>query len=83
MTSVQEVVEVITDILDDQGLPKNIKSKLEMMVANLKNSNPKTLRLAVDKSVSELDEICNDTNIQTFTRTQLWGIVSMLEGLEH
>ncbi len=82
MTEVQDVIDTIRDILDDQGIQKNIKQKLEKVITELSNSDEKSIRLTVDKCVNELEEISNDANIQSFVRTQVWGIVSMLESLE-
>ncbi|MCK5468863.1 MAG: UPF0147 family protein, partial [Cyclobacteriaceae bacterium] len=33
-------------------------------------------------AISILDEVSNDTNIQPFTRTQIWNLVSLLEGFQ-
>jgi uncharacterized protein (UPF0147 family) len=37
------------------------------------------MSLRVDKAQQELEEISADANLQPFTRTQLWNIVSLLE----
>jgi transcriptional regulator NrdR family protein len=36
---------------------------------------------AVMKHLHELDEIADDTNLQAYTRTQIWNVVSILETL--
>ncbi|MBN2141916.1 UPF0147 family protein [Candidatus Woesearchaeota archaeon] len=82
MTEVADVVETIKDILEDPGLQKNIKQKLDNIMKELESADKNSIRLKVDKCVDELDEICNDSNIQPFVRTQVWSIVSMLESLE-
>jgi uncharacterized protein len=82
MARVNEVIDAIRDMLDDQSLQKNIKHKLERVIAELSAADPKSIRLKVDKCVNDLEEISNDANIQSFVRTQVWGIVSMLESLD-
>ncbi|MBN1792634.1 UPF0147 family protein [Candidatus Woesearchaeota archaeon] len=82
MTEVNEVIDTIKDILEDSGIQKNIKQKLERVIQELSAADKKTLKLKVDKCIDEMDEICNDGNIQPFIRTQIWSIVSMLESLE-
>ncbi|MBU0461926.1 MAG: UPF0147 family protein, partial [Nanoarchaeota archaeon] len=37
------------------------------------------LSIRINKALSELDEISDDTNLQAYTRTQIWNIASMLE----
>ena len=80
MVKVEDVVEVVNEIVEDATLPKNIKIKLEDIVAELKDA--KDVKLKADKCIHELDEISSDVNLQPFVRTQLWSVVSMLEGLE-
>jgi uncharacterized protein (UPF0147 family) len=82
MTEVQGVIETIKEMLDDPTLQKNIKQKLERVIAELNTADKKTLKLKVDKCIDELEEVSNDSNTQSFVRTQVWGIVSMLESLD-
>ena len=35
-----------------------------------------------DKALQELDEISDDPNIPSFTRTQIWNIVSILSMMD-
>jgi len=35
--------------------------------------------IRINKALHELEEIADDINLQPFTRTQLWNIVSILE----
>jgi uncharacterized protein (UPF0147 family) len=82
MTETQDVIDVIKDILDDPSLQKNIKQKLERVMHELSTSDKKNIRLKVDKCINDLEEVTNDANIQSFVRTQVWGVVSMLESLD-
>jgi uncharacterized protein len=82
MTETQDVIDVIKDILDDPSLQKNIKQKLERVMQELSTSDKKNIRLKVDKCINDLEEVTNDANIQSFVRTQVWGVVSMLESLD-
>jgi uncharacterized protein len=82
MTELKDVIGTIREMLDDPALQKNIKQKLDKVVQELNNSDPKTLKLKIDKCINDMEEISNDANIQSFVRTQVWGIVSMLESLD-
>ena len=35
----------------------------------------------IDKVLNELEEISNDTNISPHLRTQMWNLISSLEGV--
>ena len=82
MVKAKDVVEMITEIIEDPTLPKNIKANLECIISVLKDAKTKDLKLKADKCIHDLDEISSDVNLQPFVRTQLWSIVSMLEALE-
>lgn len=76
---VQEIINSLTTLMEDPVVPKNIKLKIETIIAILKEDQE--LSIKVNKALHELDEIADDANMQPFTRTQLWNVVSMLETL--
>lgn len=73
------VMEAVGELQDDATLPRNIKIKLDIISEILHKETE--LSLKVNKALDELDSISDDTNIQPYTRTQIWNIVSMLETL--
>lgn len=73
---IQEIINALSELLDDSTVPKNIKTKVENTIKVLKEND---VSMGVDKARQELDEIADDSNIQPYTRTQVWAIVSMLE----
>jgi hypothetical protein len=76
----QGLIESLEEVKTDSTVPKNVKSKIQEIITVLKDDSLE-LSIKVDKAQAELEEISSDTNIQSFTRTQLWNIVSMLETL--
>lgn len=78
--AVQEILEALDDIKNDNTVPKNVKSKIEEIADTLQRDNLE-MSLRVDKAQQELEDISSDSNLQSFTRTQLWNIVSLLETL--
>ena len=77
-TRVQSIIESMQEIAGDNTVPRNVKEKLNLIVKVLQNEAEDIL-LRKDKALSELDEIAEDTNLQAYTRTQIWNIVSVLE----
>lgn len=75
-----EVIDVLQEVIGDSTVPRNVKAKLESSVQTLKNEKEE-ISLRVDKVIQDLDEIANDTNTQSYTRSQLWNILSLLESL--
>ncbi|MGV8151206.1 MAG: UPF0147 family protein [Candidatus Woesearchaeota archaeon] len=78
---IDEITKAVNSLKDDESVPKNIKAKLDGIIINL--SEEGEISLKVGKSLHVLDEISEDLNIQSFIRTQIWNISSMLEKLNH
>ena len=74
------IIDSLQEIANDGSVPRNIKEKLVNIIETLKN-NEEDILLRKDKALSELDEVVEDTNLQPYTRTQIWNIVSALEML--
>ena len=75
--TLEEVVEILDQIAHDDGVPKKVKEKIELLIETLKEAGE--TRLKVNKCLDELDQIAEDVNLQTFIRTQIWNASSMLE----
>ena len=76
----EEVLSMIRELSEDFSVPRNVKKNLALIEEILLDET-KELSLRVDKAVSILDEVSEDPNIQMFTRTQIWSLVSMLSKL--
>lgn len=79
MTQLISIIEHLNELLVDSTVPRNVKSKIDEIIQSLNESAE--LSLKKNKALSLLDEISDDNNIQTYTRTQIWNIASMLEAL--
>jgi len=77
----QEAIEALNELEADINIPKNIKTKLQEIIDILEEDTE--LSIKISKVLNELDEISNDANLEPFTRTQIWNIVSMLEKVNH
>ena len=73
------VVSSLSEVKEDATVPRNVRTKIEYVVNTLKEDTE--LPIKVNKALNELDQIANDVNLQSYTRTQIWNIMSMLEKL--
>ena len=71
------VIAVLKELAEDSTVPRNVKAKLQSIVLTLGNELEAPLNLS--KALNEFDEIINDVNLESHTRTQIWGVVSSLE----
>jgi len=79
-TTIKEIVSLLTQMETDSAIPKNIKIKIQKAISSL-NENEINISVKADRTLQELDDISEDPNIPTYTRMQIWNIVSLLEGL--
>ncbi len=79
---IETIIQALSQIKDDRTVPKNIRASCEECIKDLQNENEE-LSVRINACISTLDEVSNDPNIPSYTRTQIWNIVSMLEVLQH
>ncbi|MEK6867912.1 MAG: UPF0147 family protein [Nanoarchaeota archaeon] len=72
------IIESLQEIATDSAVPRNVKERVVKIIEVLKHESEDIL-LRKDKALSELDEVVEDTNLQAYTRTQIWNVVSVLE----
>ncbi|MBI3033488.1 UPF0147 family protein [Candidatus Woesearchaeota archaeon] len=73
----QNIVQALQELLEDKSVPKNVKQRIENSISFLKTQGE--ISLKVNRALSELDQVSDDSNMQPYTRTQIWNIVSLLE----
>ncbi len=76
-----EIIQALTNLKEDDGVPKNVRSKIDTIISDLKDETD--LSNKVGKSLHNLDEISEDLNLPPFIRTQIWNVSSMLEKLNN
>ena len=78
--SIAKINELLEQIKNDRTVPKNVRNSIEIAQSDLIDKSKDTL-VKINSAISILEEASNDTNIPTYTRTQIWNIISMLEVL--
>ena len=77
-STVKDIVASISELKDDNTVPKNVKEKVQEIIETLSNEKS-DISMRIDKALQILDDIAEDSNLQSYTRTQVWNLVSMLE----
>jgi uncharacterized protein (UPF0147 family) len=78
MENLNELIEMITELTEDSSVPRNVKDKLKSINSILTDESREKY-ISINEAKDILAEISEDQNLQTFSRTQLWNISSMLE----
>ena len=74
-----EVFEYLKELKDDNTISKNVREKISQIMNVLNESSELSLR--INKVMQNLDEISEDVSLPSYTRTQIWNIVTMLESI--
>ncbi len=72
-----EVIDALKMLKQEIGIPKNLKLKVDNIIIILNNQEESKETRSHRVGVI-LDEISNDTSLQSFVRTQIYHIVSLL-----
>jgi uncharacterized protein (UPF0147 family) len=74
-----EIIQALQEVEEDSSIPKNIKEKI---CHTIKLMNEETdLSIKLSRVLQSLEELSENTNMEAFTRSQIFNIVSMIEGL--
>ncbi len=79
MVDVEPIVKMLSEIIDDRSVPRNIRTAAESAKKSLIEDVINEWDVKLSSAISVLDEITNDPNMPGYTRTQIWNVVSMLE----
>ena len=73
----ESLIEELTAILEDDGMPKNVRNKIEIAICALEDCSVEE-SLRANKAIRELDDVSDDPNMPSYIRSQLWVIISQL-----
>ena len=77
ISEIGTVINSLNEIHADAAVPRNVRAKIEAVLNTLKEDAE--LSIKINKILNELDGIVNDVNLQSYTRTQIWNVMSLLE----
>ena len=80
MASIVDIIDLLNEIFDDSNTTKNLKTKITHIISIL--NAEEVLSLKKNKASHELDELASNSDIDSYTRSQLLGIVGALETVE-
>lgn len=74
-----EIILLMKELEQDNGVSSNTKEKIVNSINTL--NQDMDLSFKASKVIHEIEEVSQNNNIESYTRTQLWNIVSLLEKL--
>jgi len=80
VTHLTETLESLNELVEDTTVPRNVKSNVQDILNMLKDGAGDPMKIS--KALNILEEIGDDINLQSYTRTQICNVVIMLEKLQ-
>ncbi|MGC9060581.1 MAG: UPF0147 family protein [Thermoplasmata archaeon] len=77
----KEVIEYISQLAEDNTIPRNIRRGASTVKERLMKEN-ESLDVRLASAIFQLDELANEPNIPMHGRTMIWNIISHLEALQ-
>jgi len=77
MDTLQQVIVALKKLGNDASTSKSVKVKVSSMLEMFNDEAEVSMK--VSRALHELEEISEDINVQSDTRTQIFSIVSLLE----
>jgi|TARA_Y100000310_G_C20472406_1_gene710730 uncharacterized protein (UPF0147 family) len=74
-----EILVLMRELEQDTGISNITKEKIVNSIETLNGDLDLSVRAS--KVIHEIEEVSQKNNIESYTRTQLWNIVSLLEKL--
>jgi uncharacterized protein (UPF0147 family) len=72
-----DIADLMEDIIQDTSVPRNIRQAIDD--ARQKILGKDDIAVKVTGAIYLLDDISNDINMPSHTRTEIWTIISELE----
>ena len=78
--AIESIEPLLNELKEDAAVPKNVKLKIDKVIGILKKNSETTIK--VSKALNELEEVADDVNLESYTRTQVWNVISALEKIK-
>ena len=73
------IISAIGALQDDTTLSRNIRLRLQEVFNILSNSEEESIK--INKALDKIETLSDDSNIESYARTQILNLASMLESI--
>lgn len=77
---IAEIIGMIDNLLQDFSVPRNVRKALEEAKNRLGGNEELSVRISA--AVYAIETVSEDVNLPAHARTQLWAVLSALEGVK-
>ncbi|MBN1940707.1 MAG: UPF0147 family protein [Candidatus Diapherotrites archaeon] len=76
----KELVSLMQEVVEDRSVPRNIRSVVEAAMKAIQET--KEAAASLSNAIYMMDDISNDINMPSHTRTDIWEIISKIEAIK-
>lgn len=76
----EQIISMLANLKEDEGMPKNVKSKIEEAISVLRTEDIEK-DIKANKILHLLEDISEDPSLPVHIRMQIWNLASSLEGI--
>ena len=80
MQKVNQAMAILNRVAEDNTTPRNIR-RTAKQASDILLDESLSLAARAANAIDLLDEISQDPNMPMYTRTRLWNVISVLEGI--
>ncbi|MFP3279034.1 MAG: UPF0147 family protein [Candidatus Micrarchaeota archaeon] len=80
-STIQQIKQQIDLLLNDNSVPRNVKSALDEAKSAL-DKEEGSYAVKASAATYKIDEVSNDINLPPYARTVIWNILSLLESIK-
>lgn len=77
MDELANVIAALQELEQDSSTTKNVKARIQTTIKVLNEKSETSIK--VSRALHELEDLTEDSNVQSHTRMQIFNIVSLLE----
>jgi uncharacterized protein (UPF0147 family) len=77
----KEISEMVGELANDTGIPKNIRRALTEAKVRLDSDEENSVKISA--AIYIIEGITEDINMPAHARTQIWAVISALESHKH
>jgi uncharacterized protein (UPF0147 family) len=80
LNKINQAISILNRVADDNTTPRNIRRTAKQASDMLLDENASYAARAAN-AIDILDQISQDPNMPMYTRTRIWNVISVLEGI--
>ena len=80
MQKLNQAMAILNRVAEDNTTPRNIR-RTAKQASDMLLDESLSLAVRAANAIDLLDEVSQDPNMPMYTRTRLWNVISVLEGI--